>query len=162
MHRYRHPCSFWLKTKKLKELCLLASGLEELKVGFVAFSTMEKISANHPINDETEVEMTWSPFTKRFEKKYQRIMKSCECFFTGKSSTVIRSTIRMTKQRGNLALVMQMDTGKFVVAVSKAQGCDEPIGLDAKFLGWARDYDAPFFTVTRFFHVKLSPISPGF
>ena len=79
---------------------------------------MEKIPANHTINNETELEMTWSPFAQRFEEKYQRTMKSCECFFTGKSSTVIRSTIRMTKQRGNLALVMQMDTGKFVVAVS--------------------------------------------
>ena len=126
----------------------MASGLEELKVGFVAFSTMGKIFANHHINDETELEMTWSGFARRFEKKYRRRMKICDCQFIGFSSTVRKSTIRTTKQRKNLALVMQMDTGKFVVAVSKAQGCDEPIGLDAKFLGWARDYDAPFYGET--------------
>ena len=123
----------------------MASGLEELKVGFVAFSTMEKISANHPINDETESEMTWSPFARRFEKKYRRRMKIFDCKVIGFSSTVRKSTIRMTKQRENLALVMQMDTGKFVVAVSKAQGCDETMGLDPKFLGWARLYDGQFY-----------------
>ena len=43
---------------------------------------------------------------------------------------------------------MQMDTGNFIVAVSKAQGCDETIGFDPKFLGWARDYDGPFYGET--------------
>ena len=54
----------------------------------------------------------------------------------------------MTKQRGNLALVMQMDTENFIVVVSKAQGCDETIGLDPKFLGWAREYTGPFYGET--------------
>ena len=54
----------------------------------------------------------------------------------------------MTKQGGNLALVMQMDTENFIVVVSKAQGCDETIGLDPKFLGWAREYDGPFYGET--------------
>ena len=40
---------------------------------------------------------------------------------------------------------MQMDTENFIVVVSKAQGCDETIGLDPKFLGWAREYTGPFY-----------------
>ena len=109
----------------------------------------EEQPVKEPVLEEPElVSMTWSGFALEFENKFKYQMTSFDCFHTGTTTTVRKSTIRMTKQRENLALVMQIDTGKFVVAISKAQGCDETLGLDPKFLGWARFYDGPFYGET--------------
>ena len=75
MHTYTYtPVAILALSEKLKDLCLVASGIEESKVGFVVVSTMEnsngKQSEDVPVLEEPEVvEMSWARFGRRFEKR---------------------------------------------------------------------------------------------
>ena len=75
MHTYTHtPVAILALSEKLKDLCLVASGIEESKVGFVVVSTMEnsngKQSEDVPVLEEPELaEMSWARFGRRFEKR---------------------------------------------------------------------------------------------
>ena len=69
-------------------------------------------------------DMSWSPFGQRLMQHDQTIT-SFQCFHTGTTTSVKRSTIRTTMKGHNVALVMEADSGEYFVALTKAQGCDE-------------------------------------
>ena len=131
----------------------VASGIGESKVGFVVVSTMEdsngKQSGDVPVLQEREeVEMSWARFGRRFEKRSGQKIMSFQCFHTGTTTSVRKSTIRTTARGGNAALIMESDSGEYFVAISKAQGCDEIKILDPNFIGWVRRYGGPFYGET--------------
>ena len=70
MHTYTYtPVAILALSEKLKDLCLVASGIEESKVGFVVVSTMENISEKQPekepVLEEPElVSRIWSRFVE--------------------------------------------------------------------------------------------------
>ena len=102
-----------------------------------------------PILEEPELaDMTWSSFAVRFKERCGQKIMSFLCYHTGKTTTVVKSTIRTTLETSedvNRALIMEADTGEYFVAISKAQGCDETKVLDPSFIGWVRRYEGPFF-----------------
>ena len=135
---YRTPVAILALTEKLKDVCLVAFGIEESKVGFVVVSTMEnsngKQSEEAPVLKEPELaQMSWGRFGRRFEKRSGQKIMSFKCFHTGTTTSVRKSTIRTTARGGNAALIMESDSGEYFVAISKAQGCDEIKILDPNF-----------------------------
>ena len=94
-------------------------------------------------SDEPELaEMMWASFGEKFEAKNGQKIFSFQCFHTGTTTSVRKSAIRTTKNE-NTALIMEADSGEVVVAISKAEGCDEGKVLDPNFIGWVRRYEGP-------------------
>ena len=107
---------------------------------------MEQILKNDDADELEEPEladMSWSLFGQRL-LLYGQTITSLQCFHTGTTTSVARSTIRTTRRK-NFALVMESDSGKCFVAITKAQGCDEIKVGDPNFIGWVRRCDGPFF-----------------
>ena len=154
MHTYTHTLVAILAlSEKVKDLCVVASGIEESKVGFVVVSTMEnsngKQSEEAPVLEDPELaEMSWARFGRRFAKRSGQEIMSFQCFHTGTTTSVRKSTIRTTARGGNAALIMESDSGEYFVAISKAQGCDEIKILNPYFIGWLRRYSGPFYGET--------------
>ena len=109
---------------------------------------MEHILRNddgHELEEPELADMSWSPFGKRLLTRYGKKITSLECFHTGTTTSVKRSTIRTTMKGNNFALVMEADSGEYFVAISKAQGCDEIKVGDPICICWARRYDGQQF-----------------
>ena len=100
-----------------------------------------------PTLDDPEcAEMTWTPFAKWFQERYSKRIVSFECFHTGTTTSVGKSTIRTTREGHHVVLVMENKSSNDVyVALSKAQGCDDIKVWDPNFIGWVRRYDGPGF-----------------
>ena len=97
------------------------------------------------------VEMSWpeekeeNNFLTRFSERCNEKIKSYRCFYTGTTTSVIKSTIRTTAKGRNLALIMEAVGDVHYVALSKAQGCDDTKVRDPNFIGWVRRYEGSFF-----------------
>eukprot|EP00928_Gymnodinium_smaydae_P028470 TRINITY_DN21701_c0_g3_i1.p1 TRINITY_DN21701_c0_g3~~TRINITY_DN21701_c0_g3_i1.p1 ORF type:complete len:685 (+),score=81.99 TRINITY_DN21701_c0_g3_i1:214-2268(+) len=76
-------------------------------------------------------------------KSAKKQAMSYACFHTGTTTSVKRTTIRITPKY-HVALVMEADTGECFVAISKAQGCDSERIQDPNFIGWVRLYSGCF------------------
>ena len=60
-----------------------------------------------PILDDPEhAEMTWTPFAKWFQEEYSKKIVSFECFHTGTTTSVRKSTIRTTSEGHHVVLVI--------------------------------------------------------
>ena len=91
------------------------------------------------------VEMMWAPHAKKHQARNNQPIVSYQCFHTGTTTSVRKSTIRKTRKGNHQALVMETDSGEYYIVISKAQGCDDIKVLDPNFIGWVRRYDGPFF-----------------
>ena len=88
--------------------------------------------------------MSWAPYATSFQERYNQRIFSYQCFHTGTTTSVRKSTIRKTRKGNHQALVMQTDNGEYYIVISKAQGCDDIKVLHYNFIGWVRRYDGPF------------------
>ena len=70
-------------------------------------------------------EMGWSEFAREYEDRTEQKIVSYQCFHTGTTTSVGKSTIRTTQNGRNHALVMEADSGEVYIVISKAEGCDE-------------------------------------
>ena len=109
----------------------------------MATSTQATVIIPQTMNVESE-EMMWSKFAKSYHARTGQKICSSICFHTGTTTSVRKSTIRTTLKGEHLALVMQGESEKIYVAISKAQGCTDSEALDPNFIGWVRRYDEPF------------------
>ena len=107
-----------------------------------------------PALDEPELaEMGWSEFAQRYKDRTEQEIVSFNCFHTGTTTSVRKSTIRTTFKGHNHALVMEADSGEFFIAISKAEGCDDILILDPNFIGWVRRYEGAFFGEGAWDHI---------
>ena len=90
-------------------------------------------------------EMGWSEFAQQYEDRTEQKIVSYQCFHTGTTTSVGKSTIRTTQNGHNHALVMEAHSGEVYIVISKAEGCDEEKLLDPTFIGWVRVYEGALF-----------------
>ena len=79
-------------------------------------------------------EMEWSEFARQYEDRTEQKIVSYQCFHTGTTTSVGKSTIRTTQNGHNHALVMEADSGEVYIIISKAKAA--PAMAVRKFCPW--------------------------
>ena len=116
----------------------------------------------HPENvarvavDSEIVEMEWASFAQLAVNANRHKILSFQCFHTGTTTTIRKSTIRRTRIGHNPVLIIETDSGQRFMVISKAEGCDEAKILDPNFIGWVRQYEGVCFGRGTWEHIDES------
>ena len=103
--------------------------------------------------DPEIVNMAWGSFAQRAGHEGKQKIQSFQCFHTGTTTTIKKSTIRRTRIGHNHVLIIETDSGQRFMVISKAEGCDEAKILDPNFIGWVRQYEGVCFGRATWEHI---------
>ena len=106
--------------------------------------------------DPAIAEMGWAGFAERAGNAKNQKIQSFQCFHTGTTTSVKKSTIRRTRLGHNHVLVIETDSKQCFLVISKAEGCDEAKISDPNFIGWVRRYEGMCFARTTWEHIDES------